>query len=359
MKDKITLRLLAVQELEKFNELMKKSRKNKRINQIIEELYGVKIREIELPLHFEFIIHNNLRFKFEEVNEPIAEGVELDWDENFKDISKQYEPSIEEIVPDWDKIYQDINEAYNEEDNINFFDIKDLSKIKYNSFITTKKSTLILLLLKECFIFINEFFNIVEYGLPQKDLIFYLLNLIINKDIEITEKKIHVNLNNDIYSILLRYEIDFLSNELSKRGVNIKAIKEQSGFNDERKRIEAVINKSPIYNLIVNPFINASEIKESASSLTKSIKKLNEKYFSSYYISSNKFNTIKDYCELYIDLRLNKEMSYSIISQKLEKRGIYRDQNLVQVQIKELCEATGLIEMEKKIKRYASYNRKE
>lgn len=354
MKDKYIYRLVAVQYLDQFKEKIKESKERLSIDNAIELLKKEGINEVPLPLSFENIIHKNLKYKF---NDEIFECVQID--ETFKYTKKV----IKDITLDIKTIQNELLEIFSGIKNSSVCNegnsYKYLQQQKKIAVISDRQTNIISRLLVNSWLIIKEYFPFDKYGLPTIDIIAIIMNMLLDNSIDIKYKDPYVNSNNDIYAILKDMEIKFLTEQLSKHGVNVNELKLKSGFEEEKEIIEKLINLNPVYSIIIYPNVIKNDIRKSSANIKQSITKLNKELETTQFDVSTKLNILEEYCKLYMDMRFNKCMSYSRISVELNKEGIYKDSDIVKKEITSICEATGLSELEKKIDRFNDYVRRD
>lgn len=333
MKDRSLFRLVAVRYLDEYKEMIEKAGRNEYIVSTVNDLNALGIYSIDLPLEFEHIFHCSI-------------DMDVMMDE------KRNETVLKEIIIDWERIAVLLKEFFGSGIQVRLKNNQDKAKfLKHEKtrFVSiARMANLIVSLLKEVWPIILKYFPLKDYGLPSRYLLEALMNDVLGEAVEIQNQDPHVYDNNDVYSLLLKKENEFLKEQLQELGVDVNALMKKNLFYERMVMLKQMLEKNPVYNVIISPGTNTVKFRNTVPTLIDSIDKLNESLKKEFFDTSTKYETVVKSAERYMDMRFNKKFNYSKIADML---GI--DQNTVNKEIKELAKATGLEQEEKKLPKNA------
>ncbi len=333
MNKKPYFRLLFLQYLDEFKEMRQRFRGSQPFKQIYQNVLLVSDREeilIELPETFEFIIHTNISPVFKEMvnkealQETVEEGPLLE---------------LERTNINWDGIKEELHKAYLKKETLK------------EGAIYIALVDLLVCLLKQSFKIVDRYFPLDEYGLPSKNFLESLFNILLGAE-EIVEPSPHLYKTFDPHGLLLRIENEYLKEKLRECGKD----PDKEMFDDnvffKSLSLYQILKKNPRHNIVVEPTIKARNIKDAADGLAFSMRNIETEAYSEIKDYSQQLSTVAQWADLYVDLRFNKKMSINEIRWAIKKKDpILKDVSQIRREIKKLAGLAGFIELEKSIPR--------
>lgn len=352
MKDRIWPRMLVVQYLDEYKNMIVNARRNDSILDSICRLNGEGITSITLPSTFELIFQRNI-------------NIETFIDDQYGEIK------IKEISYDWDKIETEIYLKLKKSDGISReeIDAKFLKELKMGyvnkggeaKFLDKKAKLmagLVIKLLKEVIKIIDVYFPIEEYGIPYEDLLVLIMASILEEKLTIEEPIPTIKQSIDVNNILLETENKYLKSLLYAKGYKFE---ETSELYYKKVAMYELLKKNPKFSIIVSPFIKKAQINDQFLQIGKGIDKLKSEIDANFNEIKSNFRQIEIEAYLYADKRLNKRMSVNEITsslieevknmdyknvsgldkEKFKKVGKGIEPSNISASIKHLCENTG------------------
>lgn len=343
---------------------IKKYKKELRLLKSMIGIDSVVFDKLELPANFEYIYQSSIKIKTNAYDPSIIDCYVIDYiriknmlqfayiNDSIEDkADKENKDNKDNIVKYDEKLHMNDTSKLSEyvlrdrEKTVNLLKSGKSSIIENRDPIEAK-IRLICLLFEFSFYIVEEYFPLYVYGFPSITLIIWLMNAIIGDELTIEEINPYIFMNNDVYNFKLELENDYLKKILKDNNIDYdKIIDNDVQYNNDYEMLDKITNLNPSCSIVINPYFKINHINKSQNlknRINNSIDNLKNLYISNDIALTNEYLTIVRYAGDYVHRRFNLKMTNVDIQKEL---NIPLDQyGRVSKEIRELCDATGLID---------------
>ena len=336
MNKKVWYRLIVLQHLDEFKEIVNQTKEDSEIGHIIQKIKEAEESEeliITLPAEtLEYIIQRNIHLDVDNEEETLQ---------------------IKAFHFDWEKIQLHLFENYN-----HFPGQVDLEEEKRRAVISNYKAELVTELLKKAVFVIEEYFPLQEYGMPSQNFLEALMIMLVGDEIHVDPKPMLFK-TFDPYGTLLRKENEYLRQKLKQAGIDVDKEMIKDGFTFKQQLFEDNLKKNPSHFIRVEPKTKAQKIKAEAGDIAYLMGGIEAEAYPEIHDYKLQLKTMISHAERYVDRRFNKKMNPRQIADELFALDptFNKDEAQVFKDIEEMAKSSGFSELEKSIPRYHTYGK--
>jgi hypothetical protein len=319
MKDKALFRMLVVQYLDSFKEMIAEGNKNSDLQNLMLELNRNNITEIELPESFERVFQKNIELKCHydiEINEITLDSGKPNWGNIKYELQEELKNSISRTLRFDSKDEKDEYLKEYKKGLANSSD-EDFEGRNEEERIIGLKLELVIIALQEAWKIISKFFPLSEYGLPSRRLLDIIINFILGEDVDIKEPLPFINKTVDHHSLLLELENKYLKDKLRDNSIDYM---ESEEFICKKLMLLQLLEKNPQYSVIISPLINKTQFSNEFDNINDSIEALKLDFNNNLEELISSFSQVEEDAYLYADKRFNKKMSGTKIVEALSEK---------------------------------------
>ena len=327
ISDKAVLRLIVVQYSDEFINMKKDLKRDTKIKKLSEDLSRLGIKELQLPMEFEYILHSSIKIICHIPKE--FRNQDFDMIRDFTELNNlnaeiEKETFLHHAVLDYDRFRSTLKASYL--DIINDHTIKEYKKLLAQGKVEEENlsnlsAEYVVLLFQYIWILISHWLSLDIYGMPSQFFINSLLSLLINEG-EIIKPVPTLYYTQDPYAMLVRKENEFyrgLINEISKNKACKEIIdeyynkfKENNDYLLEQYVLSEILNKNRYFYIKFEPILTKTNLIDSMNPLESSIDKLRKLHCNEVETSKMHFDTVIRNAAIFAEILLSEQDTISI-----------------------------------------------